>query len=48
MGSDTFPTWASEKYAMDDKKSPAQAEPIPERKSKWEDMGFGKAETNKG
>jgi len=36
-----------EKYAMDDKKSPAQAEPIPDRKSKWEDMGFGKTETNK-
>ena len=35
-----------EKYAMDDKKSPAQAEPIPERKSKWEDMGFGKTKTD--
>jgi len=33
-----------EKYAMDDPKSPAP-EPIPERKSKWEDMGFGKTET---
>ena len=36
-----------EKYAMDDNKAPAQAEPIPERKSKWEDMGFGKTETDK-
>ena len=36
-----------EKYAMDDPKSPAQAEPIPERKSKWEDMGFGKTKTDK-
>jgi len=34
-----------EKYNMDDKKTPAKTEPI---KSKWEDMGFGKAETNKG
>ena len=36
-----------EKYAMDDNKAPAQAEPIPERKSKWEDMGFGKTKTDK-
>ena len=34
-----------EKYNMDNKKTPAKTEPI---KSKWEDMGFGKAETNKG
>ena len=34
-----------EKYNMDDKKTPQKTEPI---KSKWEDMGFGKAETNKG
>ena len=34
-----------EKYNMDDKKTPAPTEPI---KSKWEDMGFGKTETNKG
>ena len=36
-----------EKYNMDDKKTPTKTEPIKE-KSKWEDMGFGKAETNKG
>ena len=36
-----------EKYNMDDKKTPQKTEPIKE-KSKWEDMGFGKAETNKG
>ena len=36
-----------EKYNMDDKKTPQKPEPIKE-KSKWEDMGFGKAETNKG
>ena len=35
-----------EKYRMDDKKTPAP-EPI-KKKSKWEDMGFGKKETNKG
>ena len=34
-----------EKYGMDDKKSPAP-EPI-QKKSKWEDMGFGKKETDK-
>ena len=33
-----------EKYNMDDKKTPAKTEPI---KSKWEDMGFGKKETDK-
>ena len=32
---------------MDDKKTPQKTEPIKE-KSKWEDMGFGKTETNKG
>jgi len=36
-----------EKYNMDDKKTPTKTEPI-KKKSKWEDMGFGKAETNKG
>lgn len=36
-----------EKYNMDDKKRPTKTEPI-KQKSKWEDMGFGKAETNKG
>ena len=36
-----------EKYNMDDKKTPQKTEPIKE-KSKWEDMGFGKTETNKG
>jgi TPP-dependent 2-oxoacid decarboxylase len=36
-----------EKYNMDDKKTPTKTEPI-KQKSKWEDMGFGKAETNKG
>ena len=36
-----------EKYNMDDKKTPQKTEPI-KQKSKWEDMGFGKAETNKG
>jgi len=36
-----------ERYGMDDKKTPASTEPI-KKKSKWEDMGFGKAETNKG
>ena len=36
-----------EKYNMDDKKIPQKTEPI-KQKSKWEDMGFGKAETNKG
>jgi hypothetical protein len=36
-----------EQYNMDDKKTPTKTEPIKE-KSKWEDMGFGKAETNKG
>ena len=35
-----------EKYGMDDKKTPAP-ETI-KKKSKWEDMGFGKKETNKG
>jgi len=35
-----------EKYGMDDKKSPAPTEPI-QKKSKWEDMGFGKKETDK-
>jgi len=34
-----------EQYGMDDKKSPAP-EPI-KKKSKWEDMGFGKKETDK-
>ena len=33
-----------EKYGMEDKKSPAPTEPI-QKKSKWEDMGFGKSET---
>ena len=36
-----------EQYNMDDKKTPQKTEPI-KQKSKWEDMGFGKTETNKG
>jgi hypothetical protein len=36
-----------EQYGMNDKKTPAPTEPI-KKKSKWEDMGFGKKETDKG
>jgi len=35
-----------EQYGLDKKKSPAPTEPI-NKKSKWEDMGFGKKETDK-
>jgi len=37
-----------EKYGMDDKKTPAPETETIKKKSKWEDMGFGKKETNKG
>ena len=36
-----------EQYGMKDEKTPAPTEPI-KKKSKWEDMGFGKKETDKG
>jgi hypothetical protein len=35
-----------EQYGMKDEKTPAPTEPI-KKKSKWEDMGFGKKETDK-
>ena len=37
-----------EQYGMKDEKTPAPETETIKKKSKWEDMGFGKKETNKG